>query len=308
MIGISLWRVIQSALKNFWRNIWLSVATTVIMTITLLMIAFLYFMSILGNQVLVSIEDKVDLLVTFKPNVQEQYINAVADEIRTRDDVKNVTVTTSDQALAAFHEQHKDDPLIEESIKQLGDNPLPASLSVIATEPRFYENIAKQLESEKYTPYIEKVHFDNSKLVIDRLISVMSSIKNGGLVVAVTFAVLVVLIMFNTIRLAIYSFREEIDIMRLVGASRWFIQGPFIIEAMFVAFVAVILSTIIIYPSLKAVAPELQRFFFDTHDTPFNIYDYAVSHWLAILGLQVAISMGLAIISSWIAVRRYLRD
>ncbi|MDP3997454.1 MAG: permease-like cell division protein FtsX [Candidatus Andersenbacteria bacterium] len=308
MVGISLARIFKAALQNFWRNIWLSVATAAIMVITLLMISFLYFANIFGGQVLHSIQEKVDLSVTFKEDVQEQYIQAVANELETRQDVEKVTVITSDQALESFKSRHTDDPLIEESLGELENNPLPASIFILATEPRFYENIAKQLESDKYTPFIDSVNYEGSSTVIDRLIALIASVKNVGTVITIVFALLAVLIMFNTVRLAIYSFREEIDIMRLVGASRWFIQGPFIIESVIVSLFAVIISTAILYPVLNTIAPHLQRFFFDAQSSPFNIYDYAVTHWARVIGLQVGAAVGLAIISSMIAIRRYLRD
>lgn len=308
MIGISFLRILRAAVQNLWRNVWLTVATTVIMVITLIMMSFLYFANVFGVQILQNIEEKVDLSVTFKENVQSQYIDAIAQEIKSRQDVKDVQIVTSDQALENFRARHLDDPLIEESLKELEENPLPANIYIVATEPRFYQNIAQQLEAEKYTPFIEKVNFESSRGVIDKLIGLITSIKNVGLIITATFSILVVLIMFNTVRLAIYSFREEIDIMRLVGASRWFIQGPFIIEAMLVGLLAVALASAMIYPTLKAVGPQLQRFFFDASQSQFNLYDYAVTRWATVIGLQLLVAVGLAMFSSLIAVRRYLRD
>lgn len=306
MFGISFIRVIKSAFQNFWRNVWLSLATLVIMTITLLMMLLLYFANVFGSQVLRTIEQKVDLSATFKETVTEAQINAVAQEIESREDVEEVRVVTSEQALEQFRARHADDSFIEDSLRELEENPLPASIFVVASEPRFYQNIATQLESEKYEPFIEKVNFQDLRPVIARLIDVMNTIRNGALVVTVTFAALVVLIMFNTVRLAIYSFREEIDIMRLVGASNWFIRGPFVIEAIFVALLAVAVSTVIMYPVLNAVGPQLQDFFF-SDTVQFDIFAYAVAEWPTIVGLQIAVAVGLATFSSVIAIRRYLR-
>lgn len=308
MIGISFLRVLRGAGQNFWRNIWLSIATSAIMTITLIMVSFLYFANVFGAYVLADIQTKVDLSVTFKENVQQQYIDAIAQEMRSRQDVQKVTITTSAQALENFRNQHKDEPLVEESLKELDNNPLPATIYILATEPRFYANIAKQLQADKYSPFVDQINYKNSRAVIDRLIAMISSVKNVAFVVTVTFAVLVVLITFNTVRLAIYSFREEIDIMRLVGASRWFIQGPFVIEAVLVALLSLIVSNAIIFPTLNAVAPSLQRFFFDTQAAPFNIYNYALSHLVIVVGIQAIAAISLAAISSLIAIRRYLRN
>ena len=308
MIGISFARILRTAVQNLWRNVWLSVATTVIMIITLLMMSFLYFANVFGAQILQNIEEKVDLSVTFKENVQQQYIEAIAEELKSRSDVADVKIVTSEEALEIFCSRPQDDPLIEESLKELEQNPLPANIYIVATEPRFYQGIAKQLEAEKYTPFVERVNFESSRGVIERLIALITSVKNVGLLITVTFSVLVVLIMFNTVRLAIYSFREEIDIMRLVGASRWFIQGPFVIEAMIVGLLAVAISSAMIYPALRALSPQLQRFFFDASQTQLDLYQYAVAHWPTVIGIQLLLAVGLAMFSSLIAVRRYLRD
>lgn len=307
MLGISFARILKAAFQNFWRNIWLTIATTVIMTITLLMIMFLYFANVFGNEVLHNIQQKVDLSVSFKENVDPAYITAVKQELEVREDVQSITVITSEQALDIFRSRHTDEPLIEESLGELEENPLPATMYILATEPRFYQNIAKHLEAEKYSAFIDKVNFASSRPVIERLINLISSVRNVGVVLTALFAILVVLIMFNTVRLAIYSFREEIEIMKLVGASRWFIQGPFVLEAIFVALIAVVITTAILYPTLNAVAPQLTRFFFDTQGDQFNIFEYATSHWLTVVGLQIAAAVGLATISSLIAIRRYLR-
>ena len=308
MIGVSLWRVLRSGILNFWRNIWLSVATTAIMVMTLLMILFLYFSNVFGAQVLRTIEQKVDVSVTFKEDVQEEYIQAIANELDARPDVEQVTVITSQQALDIFKERHADEPLIEETLQELENNPLPASIYIVATDPQLYESIARSLEADKYSPFIQDINFEGSRGVIDKLIGLIDSIKNIGIIVTALFAILAALIMFNTVRLAIYSFREEIEIMRLVGASRWFIQGPFLVESMFVALLAVIITTALLYPALHAISPQLQRFFFEASSEQFNLYNYARTHWPTVVGLQAGSAIGLAVVSSYIAIRRYLRN
>lgn len=308
MVGISFIRVLRAALQNFWRNIWLSIATTLIMTITLLMMLILYFANIFGNAVLHTIEQKVDLSATFQPHVTDEQIKTVAEAMKSRQDVQSVRIVTSQEALTIFRQRHQDDPFIEDSLQELEDNPLPASLYVVAKDPRLYENIAAELAAEKYSPYLERVNYENSRPVIEKLIHLMTTVKNAGLAATLIFAVLAMLIMFNTVRLAIYSFREEIDIMRLVGASTWFIQGPFVFEAMLVALLAVGLATAIVFPSLHALSPQLQRFFFDPTQSNFGIYDYARTHWLTVVGLQIILAVGLATLSSLIAIRRYLRN
>jgi len=308
MIGISFFRVLRSAWQNFWRNIWLALATLMIMVITLLMTSFLFFVNVIGVEALGIVESKVDLLVTLRPDASDEEVGALANEIRARHDVEEVTIISSEEALADFMENNQSNPVIEESLKELGDNPLFASLSILANEPRFYPDIARQLEAERYSSIVEEIKIEDLRPVADKLATIISTLKQVGVVVTGAFAVLAVLIMFNTVRLAIYSFREEIDIMRLVGASNWFIRGPFVIESVIVSLLAVLVSTVIVYIVLNAIALPLQQFFSDQGQNQFNIYHYAIDNWPQVIGIQTALGVGLAVISSWIGIRRYLSN
>lgn len=307
MIGISFARVLRNALRNFRRNVWLSIATTVIMTLTLLTISFLYVVNVLGAHALATIEQKVDIAVIFKDSTRPDQIATIQKDINLRSDVESTRLITSDQAREDFRRRHAADPYIEEALRELEVNPLPSSMFIVAKDPRFYDTINSSLQSEKYSPFIEKVNFQNSKAVIDKMIRIMEVVKNAGLIITATFSLLVILIMFNTIRLAIYSFREEIEIMKLVGASRWYIQGPFLIESLLVAVISVCISTTILYFSLHATSSQIDQFFFAGQDARFDIYQYFVAHWVQAIGLQFAAAAGLAVVSSYIAVRRYLR-
>jgi cell division transport system permease protein len=309
MIGISFYRVFKAALQNQFRNIWLTLATLVIMTITLLIVQMLFFANVFGLEVLNSIEKKVDLSATFQDGISQEKINEVVKIIENRNDVQNVKTISSDEALLIFKQRNLDKPFIEESLKELEENPLPASIFIVATEPRFYEMISKFLETERFSESIDTIHYEDSKLVIDRLISLIDTVKNTGFIITIVFGMLVVLIMFNTVRLAIYSCREEIDIMHLVGASRWYIRGPFIIESVLIALISVVIASAIAFPIIKSIAPQLESFFFEGHtqEAPFNLLQYVLSEWSTIIGLQVAVAVGLAVFSSVIALQRYLK-
>lgn len=310
MVGVSFFRVSKAALQNTWRNIWLTLATLVIMTITLLVVLLLYYANIFGLEVIKDIEQKVDLSVTFKDGITEQQVSEVASTVSSRSDVQGVQIISSQQALEIFKQRNIDKPFIEESLKELEENPLPASMFIVAKEPKFYEAIARFLGTDRFVEIIDEVHFEDSRLIIERLISLIETIKNAGLIISAVFAGLVVLIMFNTVRLAIYSFREEIDIMHLVGASRWFIRGPFVIESILVALISVVMASAIAWPVIKAVAPTLTTFFFEGHiqGEPFDVYVHTLNNWPSIVGLQLAVAVGLAMFSSVIALQRYLKS
>ncbi len=309
MIGVSFFRIFKAAIKNFVRNIWLSTATTVVMTITLLIVLFLYFGNVLGLEIIENVEQKVDLSLTFKDEISEGQIAALQNEIESWSGVKKTQVISSEEALEIFRQKNKDKPFIEESLSELADNPLPTSLFIVAEDPQQYEGIAQRLSAEKYSPVVGNVHYEDSRIVIERLIAIISIVKNVGIIITMIFAFLVVLIMFNTLRLAIYSFREEIDIMRLVGASRWFIRGPFLLEAILVALLSVIIASGLVYSLLYIASPYLEKFFFAGYaqEGAFNIYQYGLENWITVIGWQLAVAVGLAIFSCLIAVQRYLK-
>jgi len=309
MIGISFLRVLRAALQNFFRNVWLSIATTVIMTMTLLIVLFLYFANVFGLEVIRNIEQKVDLSADLKAEASSEEINRLADRLEARGDVAFVRVVSSEEAKDIFLKRNQDKPFIEEALAELEGNPLPASVFITATEPRYYEQIAIHLAEEQYSGVVDEVKYESSREIIENLTTVINAVKNAGIIVTALFATLVVLIMFNTVRLAIYSFREEIDIMHLVGASRWFIRGPFLIESVLVAMLAVLIATAFVYPVLNAASPHLQSFFFEgaALGQPFDVYLYAKSHWAVVIGLQAGVAILLAVLSSLIAIQRYLK-
>jgi cell division transport system permease protein len=309
MIGVSSLRVLRGALQNFWRNFWLSLATTLIMTMTLLIVSFLYFANIFGLEVIKSVQQKVDLSVVFRGGVSQEQMENLARRVESRADVTGVNIVTSEQAKEIFLRNNQDRPAIAESLRELENNPLPASMFIVATEPRHYEAIAAGLSSNQFSELVAEVQFEDSRVVIENLVAIITAVKNVGVVVTIVFAALAMLIMFNTVRLAIYSFREEIDIMHLVGASGWFIRGPFVVESIFVALLATGLSSAMIYPTLSAASPGLRSFFFQGYSAlpPFDIYQYAASHWPTIIGLQAVVAVSLAVVSSLIALQRYLK-
>ncbi|MCE9643517.1 MAG: ABC transporter permease [Candidatus Andersenbacteria bacterium] len=307
MIGITLLRIFRNAFRNFRRNVWLSIATTVIMTLTLIVISFLYVVNVIGTQVLTTFSQKVDIAVIFKDTTTPDQINVIKQAIDGRPDVQDTHITTSEDALNQFREKHKNEPYIEQALSELQRNPLPNSMYIVAKDPQFYTDISNSLKDPTYSQYIDKVNFEDSKSVIEKLIHIMTITKNTALIVTGIFAILVMLIMFNTIRLAIYSFREEIDIMRLVGASRWYIQSPFIVESMLVAVISVTISIILTFLVLNAGANQINQFFFSGQQATFDIYAYTTSHWVQLIGAEAGVALLLAIMSSYIAVRRYLK-
>src|SRR3954470_2328380 len=159
-----------------------------------------------------------------------------------------------------------------QALQELGENPLGSSLEIRAKDPSQYETIAKFLESQQSTPAgsaIDKVNFFQNKAAIDKLAQIISTTRNIGLAVATVFGLASLLIAFNTIRLAIYTARDEIGVMNLVGASNWYVRGPFMIAGVLYGVISGIIVLLILYPVVVYLGPSSEQFL-----GSFNVFNY----------------------------------
>ena len=297
-------RVLKFGAENFWRNIWLSVATTLIMVVTLFIITTIVILNLLANVAVDQVQKKVDLTVYFKTTAQEDRILEVRSQVQNLNNVETVRFVSKDDALAQFKKAHQDDELILKSLEELDENPLEASLVVKAIRTEDYEGISDFLSSDRFSDVIGKVDFQENKDVIDRLVRIANTIRKGGLAVGGEFVVIAILVVFNTVRLAIYTHKEEIGIMKLVGATNWFIRGPFLLEGVFYGIIGAAITLAMLYPILNAANPKITAFF---DGQSFDMVQFFSQNLLWIAGGMVALGILLGIISSSIAVGRYLR-
>jgi len=298
----TLFRIIKYGFLGFWRNGWLSTATLSIIVLALLVFEGLIISNVLTKTALTSLQEKIDISVYFKSNTSEDDILKIKKSLESLAEVKGVEYISRDRALEIFKERHKDDPTITQSLEELKENPLLASLNIKAHNPKEYVTIADHLEKADFKVWFEKVTYAQNAIVIERLGRIIDTAEKGGLILIIFLALIAVLITFNTIRLAIYSSREEIGIMRLVGASNSFIRGPYVVEGIIYGLVAGILSVIIAAPIVYFVSPYVKIFI-----SEMNLWLYFTSNLIGILGYQLLFGVGLGVISSVIAIRKYLR-
>jgi cell division transport system permease protein len=305
MIWIKTKRIIKAGFINFWRNGWVSLATVLIMVITLFTIGSLIFSRAILGSMVSQIQDKVDISVYFKTDAQEEDIFTLKDSISKLAEVKSVEYVSAEQALEDFKERHKENALITQSLEELGENPLGAVLNIKAKEPSQYEAVAKFLEAESEAltgSIIDKINYYQNKKVIDRLTKILDSAKNLGSILSVLLVIISVIVIFNTIRLAIYISRDEIGVMRLVGASNRFVSGPFIVEGIMYGVVSAIITMVLFYPFALWLGPMTESFF-----SGVNLYNYYISNFGQIFLILLLVGIILGALSSFIAVRRYLK-
>lgn len=299
----TLYRIFNNGFLNYWRNFWLSVAATAIMVITLFIISTVLVLNALANISLATIQEKVDISVYFKSDTSELAIKQIQQQLELLPEVRSVGYIPPVSARDKFKELHKNDPLLLESVEQFSDseNPFPASFAIRVKNLSDYPTIIKLFQDQKFDPLVKKI--TDKRDVVDRLNRIITGIKKLGLGLTAVFSLVTLIVMFNTIRLTIYNRREEIEIMRLVGASNWFIRGPFIIEGLFYGLVGALLTAILIYPVLFVLTPKISGFL----ELDVASYNYLGLNFWPLLFLQLGLGVALGVVSSLIVIRKYLR-
>ena len=295
-------RILKAGFISFKRNGWLSGATIGIMVLTLSMASGLLFLNVIADSLLQNLEDKIDISVYFDLNAEESKILGLKEELSGFREIKNIEYISEGEALRRFKEKHKENTLLMQSVEELSASPLQASINIKAQESTQYSQIASWLQQDRFKNFINKINFRENEALIAKLSGIIGNVKQSGLIISLILGVIAVLVAFNTVRLAIYSFREEIGVMRLVGASNWFIRGPFIIEGIFYGIVASLITVGFFYPLTKFTGPKISQFF-----GAVNIFEYyQANFWLIVLVL-LGLGIILGSVSSFIAIRRYLK-
>jgi len=298
---VSLKRIIKYGWIGFLRNRTSSIATVFILLITVSLVTSLFIFKGSSDFLIASIQEKVDISVYFNEESDEEEILSVKSEVSRIPEVKKVQYISKEEALKKFIERHKDEPLLMESLTEVG-NPFLASLNIQAWQPGQYEQISRFLENTPFNGIIDKIDYYKRKTAIEKLSLITAGINRTGIFASIIFAILAVLITFNTIRLAIYNSREEIKIQRLVGASNQFIRGPFLVQGVIAGIIATLITLLIFLPTLSFLKPKIESMM-----EGLDVYAFFITHLGTIILLQLVTGIALGAFSSAIAIRRYLR-
>ena len=299
-------RIVRTGWHNFIRSGFTSIASILIMTITLFVITSLIFVQAALNASLNDIKEKVDVTVYFLPGAEEVAIQKVEDSLSKLPEVKSVTYTSAVEALTNFKDKHGNDYLTLQALDELNSNPLGASLNVKANDPSQYESIANYFENDSALAngnltIIDKVDYHQNKLVIDRLTSIIKGARSLGFIVSLFLIIISIIITFNTIRLIIYMSKDEISVMKLVGAGSRYVQGPFIVSGVLVGICASLLAILIFIPISIWLGNNMTDFI------GINLYQYYKSNFLQLFIIMLGSGVLLGGISSFFAISRYLR-
>lgn len=310
-------RIIRSGFINFWRNSFLSFSAIVVITLSLTIFGALIFGSAFSRTLLKEVKNKVDINVYFVLDSQETDILSLKKTIEKLPEVEKVEYVSRDQAFVDFKEKWKDNTLILQGLDEIGTNPFPAVINIKAKEPSQYAGIASFLDSKNSfskdgVSIVEKVNYNQNKLIIDRLGRVIPAVEKTGSILAIIFVVVAIIITFNTIRLIIFTAKDEISVMKLVGASNLYIRGPFVVSGImygiFSGAVTLVIIAAFAYYSDSIILKFAGIQGVQDFSLLVNVFSsYFGSYFPQIFAIIMSSGIILGAVPSYLAVRRYLR-
>ncbi len=308
---ITLIRIIKTGIRNFVRNAWLSTAATVVMTVTLSLVAVSYIANAALTSAIEGVVNKIDISIFLDDANSKEQNEAFRTKLEHAENVKSVRFLTKADALKEYR-KNPDNPKLPDTVTET-DNPLPASFQIKAEDPNKIDGIITVAKLKEFEPLLAKdkegsrekaiSYSGERKATIDKIISTSNFLRVSGIIASLIFVVISTLIIFNTIRMAIFTRREEIEIMKLVGATSWFIRGPFIFEAILYGVIAAILALIFLYTVVLAGAPRISSYIPEID----AIIAYMKSHVAVVALIELAIGVAIGALSSLVALKRYLK-
>lgn len=309
----SIKRIVRAGFVGFWRNAFVNLTSVLVMTVALFMSATTLFSEYSLESALTELEQKVDINVYMVTTASEEAVLSLKSSLEGLPDVSEVKYTSRENALLEFRERHKDDELTIRALEELDDNPLSASLAIRAKETSQYKSIAEFLEKHREAespdaPLIDRINYNQNKAAIDKLVGMIEQERKNNNMKNTALLLVAIFVAFNTIRLVIHGSREEISVMRLVGASDTFISAPFVISGIMQGLVASILVLMLLYPAIIYNESMFYPFpFFGDASVKQMLFNYYVTDFSTIFIKIVGAGVVIGAVSSLFAIRRYLR-
>jgi len=295
-------RIIRFGWKNFKRNPGSSSAAVFILVIVISMITGLYLLQRPVEYLVETIEEKVDVSLYFKEEASEAEMLVLTEQLESIPEVQDVTYVSKDDALCVFKERHEQDPLLMESLEELGINPFLASLSIKAADPENYKGIIEFVEGGEHSSLIEKIDYYKKEPILQKLFSINDQVNRFGIGFSVILGIVAFLVALNQIQISLKNSKEEINTMKIVGASDWFIKGPFIVQGAVIGTMAALISVLLFFGGLSVFNSRIEA------SIPgLDMLGFFSNHFILILLIQLVTGIGVGVSASLIAIRKYLK-
>ncbi len=308
MSFVTIKRVVRAGFLDFWRNGFVSLSSILVMTVTLFIMGITIFAGVILSTTLDQLRDKADISVYFTTTASPEKIIELQKSVEVLPQVRSVQFISAQDALAAFRNLHQNDQLTLQSVELVGGNPLGARLNVRAQDISQYEAIGKFLQQQQSAAgnqsIIDRVNYSDTqtRVALDNLRLITDSAQRLGLIVVIILIVTTLAISYNTLSLAIYTSREEIQIMRLVGAGQFYIRAPFMIEGLLYGLIAGLLTLALFFPLTYYLGHSTANFF-----GGLNVFKYYLVNFPTFFFTIVGTGITLGVVASFLAVRRYLK-
>jgi len=300
---LSLFRIIKFSFQDIARNVWLTIVTITILLLALFSINTLLTVRVISDSAVVAIREKINISLYLKADAPENEILALKANIAGSDKVKSVVYVSKQNALDSFREKYKNNQSVLAALKELGRNPLSPSLTIIPSDFNQSENLINELKMID-NPIIDSRDFSDNTTVLNKINNITDQANKVGMFIIAIFILTSLLVVYNAIRVAIYTHRQEIEIMRLVGASNFFIYMPYMVSAFVYALLSILIVISVFYPFLSLLQPYLEVFFSGYN---VNILSYFVDNFALVFGMQFLIVLLINVLASLFAVRKYAK-
>lgn len=304
-------RIIKYGTKGFARNIWLSAAATIVMSVTLIILFVTVVASVILTNTAEMMRDKIDITIYLKPNTPKEVLGKLEEIISSDSNIKSVVTSSSEDEYKKFLDENAESEdiinILDDEMKELMIAKMQATMRIKVYDVDNLDSIKELVATnegfKKYTDDEMAPTYDVNQLEIATITSWARIARTGGMILALVFLVISVLIIFSTIRMAIFSRREEIYMMKLVGADKRFIRGPFLVEAEICGIIAGLVAATISYFGFIVLAPKLAGYGINVD----SIKDVLESNRLILVYLVfIAIGVIIGRVSARLAVSKYL--
>lgn len=307
MFFLDLFRSFKFALQSLWRNFWLTIVTIIIVTLAMASVSFLLVFNLVANNVVDTVKDKSEIYIDLTENAKQAQVEYLVAELNKLEDIREVVYITPSETLERFKKEHVNDDVIMASLDSLSVNPFTGSLKISVKDIAKFDALLTELSRDEYGQILEinNSEFFEAKDLLSVISDYSKKVEKLGFGISMFFIIISIIVVFNTIQIGIYSHREEINIMKLVGASNWFVRSPFIIESILYSILSVILMIIIFYPLALYIQPHIDNFL---GEYTIDLVASVSNNFLWVFGLEISIAILITVLSSLFATRRYLSE
>jgi cell division transport system permease protein len=297
------YRLLKASFQSLGRNAWLAIATIIVLVLALTSVNLLVGVNVLIVNAAKTLEDKVDVTVFFKRDTRPELVTQTKFFLSSLPQVASADILQADEALASFKQRHASDPQVLAALGELDDNPLGATVRVKAHSTADYPFIMETLKNPQFADAIESKTYDDHADAIANIQHIGERARTFGIGLIGVFGIIAILIVYNAIRVAIYTQREEIGIMRLVGASSTYVRAPYVIQGLLLAAFAIAVTGGLIALALPSIEASLRPLF----GGDSGLTTFFVTSWPMLVAIEGG-GLGLLVaLTSWIAAGRYLK-